>query len=119
MLAHEKITLRSRLGFIGLGYLGSRIARRLIAAGFPMVVYDLDHTKAVELGALGADVACHPGKLASEVEVVLSCLPDEQAVQTAYLGTGNVLGSAKPGTRIIELSTISPEASRQLHRAAK
>ena len=115
----EEITSRTGLGFIGLGYLGSRIARRLIAAGFPMVVYDLDHTKAVELGALGADVACHPGKLASEVEVVLSCLPDEQAVQTAYLGTGNVLGSAKPGTRIIELSTISPEASRQLHRAAK
>jgi len=118
MLPHEKITLRSRLGFIGLGYLGSRIARRLVTAGFPMVVYDLDRTKAGKLAALGAEVAQHPGKLSSEVDVVLSCLPDEQAVQDAYLGTGNVLGSAKPGTRIIELSTISPEASRQLYRAA-
>src|SRR5579862_6379719 len=118
MLPNEQITLHTRLGFIGLGYLGSRIARRLITAGFPMVVYDLDPKKASELSALGAKVAPHPGKLTSEVDVVLSCLPDEHAVQDAYLGTGNVLGSAKPGSRIIELSTISVDASRQLHRAA-
>jgi 3-hydroxyisobutyrate dehydrogenase-like beta-hydroxyacid dehydrogenase len=118
MLLNEKITVHDRLGFIGLGYLGSRIARRLIAAGFPMVIYDVDHTKASELEALGAEVARNPGQLAG-VEVVLSCLPDEQAVKTAYLGTGNVLGSAKPGTRIVELSTISPEASRELHSAAE
>src|SRR6202011_2066995 len=93
-------------------------ARRLPAAGFAMVVYDLDHTKAVELRALGAEVARHPGELASEVDVVLSSLPDDRAVQAVYLGTGNVLGSARPKTRIIELSTISPEAARQLHRAA-
>jgi 3-hydroxyisobutyrate dehydrogenase-like beta-hydroxyacid dehydrogenase len=42
------VTLRSRLGFIGLGYLGSRIARRLVTAGFPTIVYDLDVTKAAE-----------------------------------------------------------------------
>jgi 3-hydroxyisobutyrate dehydrogenase-like beta-hydroxyacid dehydrogenase len=119
MLLHERITLRSRVGFIGLGYLGSRIARRLVTAGFPTVVYDIDHTKAVELAALGADVAQHSGKLAGEVDVVLSCLPDEHAVEAAYLGTGNVLSSARPGTRIIELSTISPAASRQLHQAAR
>jgi 3-hydroxyisobutyrate dehydrogenase-like beta-hydroxyacid dehydrogenase len=119
MLPREKITLRSRLGFIGLGNLGSRIARRLITTGFPMAVYDLDRTKAAELAALGAEIAQHPGKLASEVDVVLSCLPDEHAVQAVYPGTGNVLGSAKPGTRIIELSTISPEASRHLHRTAR
>ena len=119
MLPDHKITLRTRLGFIGLGYLGSRIARRLATAGFPMVVYDLDRKKAVELADLGAEVEQHPGKLTSKVDVVLSCLPDERAVQSAYLGTGNVLDSARPGTRVIELSTISPEASRQLNRAAR
>jgi len=118
MLANERVTLRSRLGFIGLGYLGSRIARRLVTAGFPMVVYDLDPAKAVELAALGAEVAEDPGKLTSAVDVVLTCLPDDHAVQAAYLGTGNVLNSAKPGARIIEMSTISLEASRQIHRAA-
>ena len=53
MLANEKITLRNRLGFIGLGYLGSRIARRLVAAGFPMIVYDRDRKNAAE--------PCSPG----------------------------------------------------------
>jgi 3-hydroxyisobutyrate dehydrogenase-like beta-hydroxyacid dehydrogenase len=115
----EKITVRSRLGFIGLGYLGSRIVRRLVAAGFPMVVYDLDDTKAMKVAELGAEVAWSPGRMAREVDVVLSCLPDELSVETVYVGKGNVLQSVRPGTRIIELSTISPEASRKLHRATR
>jgi 3-hydroxyisobutyrate dehydrogenase-like beta-hydroxyacid dehydrogenase len=119
MLPNEKITLRSRLGFIGLGYLGSRIARRLVAAGFPVIVYDRDHAKAAELSALGAEVARDPGELASKVDVILSSLPDDSVVEAVYLGTGNVLRSARPGTRIIELSTISPETSHRLHRAAQ
>ena len=113
MLPVEKITSGSRVGFIGLGYLGSRIARRLVAAGFPMVVYDRDRTKTTGLAALGAEVAGDPARLASEVDVVLSCLIDGAAVKTVYLGTGNVLRSARSGTRIIELSTIAPPTSRQ------
>jgi 3-hydroxyisobutyrate dehydrogenase-like beta-hydroxyacid dehydrogenase len=119
MLADEKITLRSRLGFIGLGHLGSRIARRLVAAGFPMVVYDLDQRNAMELAQAGAKVARHPDELAKEVDVVLSCLPDELAVEAVYLKAGNVLRNARIGARVIEMSTISPEASRQLFRAAQ
>jgi len=119
MLTDKKITPRTRLGFIGLGYLGSRIARRLIAAGFPMVVYDLDDTKALKVAELGADVAWSPGRLAREVDVVLSCLPDELTVEAVYQGEGNVLHSARTGARIIELSTISPEAARKLHRTAR
>jgi len=111
MLPNKEITLRNPLGFIGLGYLGSRMARRLIAAGFPMIVYDLNHTQAAELAALGAKVAGNPGELASEVDVVLSSLPDDLAVEAVYLGTGNVLRSARRGTRIIELSTISPDTT--------
>jgi 3-hydroxyisobutyrate dehydrogenase-like beta-hydroxyacid dehydrogenase len=119
LLANEKITLRNRLGFIGLGYLGSRMARRLVAAGFPMTVYDRDRAKAAELSALGATVARDPGELAGQVDVILSSLSDDPVVEAVYLGTGNVLRSAKSGTRIIELSTISPETSRELHRAAR
>ena len=119
MLANEKITLCNRLGFIGLGYLGSRMARRLVAAGFPMTVYDRDHAKAAELSALGATVARDPDELAGEVDVILSSLPDDPVVEAVYLGAGNVLHSARPGTRIVELSTISPETSRELHRAAQ
>ena len=119
MLPDEKITSGSRLGFIGLGHLGSPIARRLAAAGFPMVVYDRDRTKAAALAALGAEVAKDPGRLAGAVDVVLSCLVDDAAVETVYLGTGNVLRNARPGTRIIDLSTIAPPTSRQLCQAAR
>jgi hypothetical protein len=119
MLANGKITVRSRLGFIGLGYLGSRIARRLITAGFSMVVYDRGRAKTGEFADLGAEVAQHPGDLAAKVDEVLSCLADGPAVKAVYLGTGNVGASARPGTRIIDLSTVSPETSRQLQAAAR
>jgi 3-hydroxyisobutyrate dehydrogenase-like beta-hydroxyacid dehydrogenase len=115
----EKITIRNRLGFIGLGYLGSRIAGRLVSAGFPMVVYDLDRQNAMELAHAGAEVARNPEELAKQVDVVLSCLPDELAVEAVYLGAGDLLRNARKGTRVIEMSTISPEASRQLFRAAQ
>src|SRR5450432_587838 len=118
MFATEKTTVHTRLGFIGLGYMGSRIARRLIAAGFPMIVYNRDRTKSAELADLGAEVARHPGELAREADVVLSCLADGAAVEAVYLGAGNVVRSARPGTRLIELSTVSPETSRKLHRSA-
>ena len=82
-------------------------------------MYDVDATKAAELARLGAEVAHDTGKLAGDADVVLSCLPDELSVEAVYLGTGNVLRSAKAGTRVIELSTISPTTSRHLHRAAR
>jgi 3-hydroxyisobutyrate dehydrogenase-like beta-hydroxyacid dehydrogenase len=115
----RKIASTSRLGFIGLGYLGSRIARRLVAAGFPMVVHDRDREKTKALAALGAVVAPNAGALAEDVDVVLSCLPSDAAVEAVYLGTDKLLESARPGTRIVELSTIAPTTSRQVHDVAR
>jgi 3-hydroxyisobutyrate dehydrogenase-like beta-hydroxyacid dehydrogenase len=83
-----------------------------------MVVHDRDFEKANELVALGAKVAPNPETLAEEADVVLSCLPSDAAVKAVYLGTGKILESSKPGTRIVELSTIAPETSRQIHDAA-
>ena len=117
MSPNEKITLRTRLGFIGLGYLGSRIARRLIAAGFPVIVHDRDHTKAAEFSARGAGAAPEIAALARDVDVVLSCLPDAVAVEEVYFGTGKILGTSSHFTTIIELSTVAPETARRLHKA--
>jgi len=78
MIIEKKVSSDTRLGFIGLGYLGSRIARRLAAAGFPMVVYDRDREKTKGLAALGATIASSPEKLATDVDVVLSCLPERR-----------------------------------------
>ncbi|MGB6944821.1 MAG: NAD(P)-dependent oxidoreductase [Bryobacteraceae bacterium] len=114
----KKIASNSRLGFIGLGYLGSRIARRLVAAGFPMVVHDRDREKAKELAAFGAEVAPNAQALVEDVDVVMSCLTNDAAVQAVYLGADELLENVRPSTRIVELSTIAPETSRQVHDAA-
>ncbi|HME08594.1 MAG TPA: NAD(P)-dependent oxidoreductase [Bryobacteraceae bacterium] len=118
MFIDKKVTSSSRLGFIGLGYLGSRIARRLAAAEFPMVVCDRDREKTKAFVAHGAAIAPSPAKLATDVDVVLSCLPNDAAVEAVYSGTGGLLENARPGTLIVELSTIAPETSRKLHVAA-
>jgi 3-hydroxyisobutyrate dehydrogenase-like beta-hydroxyacid dehydrogenase len=84
-----------------------------------MVVYDRDQAKAMQVAPPGAEVATDTGKLASEVAVVLSCLADDSAVEEVYWGAGDVLHSVRPGTRIIELSTISTETTRRLNIAAR
>jgi len=115
----EKITKQHRLGFIGLGHMGSPMARRLSAAGFPLVVYNRDSNKTQALAALGAEVARDPGSLTRDVDVVLSCLADGAAVEAIYLGAGGVLQNARPGTLIIEMSTVAPETPRKLYNAAR
>jgi 3-hydroxyisobutyrate dehydrogenase-like beta-hydroxyacid dehydrogenase len=119
MTPFKKITKNHRLGFIGLGHLGSPMARRLQSAGFPMIVYNRDSNKAEALSTLGAVVARDPAKLAAEADVVLSCVADGAAVEAVYLGAGGVLRNARPGTRIIEMSTVAPETSRKLDRIAR
>lgn len=119
MSTNKEITSRTRIGFIGLGYLGSRIARRLIGAGFRMTVYDRDPNKVAGFPALGVVVAPNLDSLARNVDVMLSCVPNAEAVEEVYFGRGRVLENAPPSTRIIELSTIAPESSRRLFRAAR
>lgn len=118
-LKTDKLTTDTRLGFIGLGYLGSRIAYRLAAAGFPMVVFDREIGKAADLSVLGCDVAENLEDLALEADVLLSCLPNGSAVKDVYLGKGNVLRNLRPGTIVVELSTIAPETTRQISTAAR
>jgi len=119
MTPFKKITKNHRLGFIGLGHLGSPMARRLLSAGFPLVVYNRDRNKTEALSTLGAEVARDPGKLAAEVDVVLSCMTDGAAVEAIYMGAGGVLRNARPGVRIIEMSTVAMDTSRELYRAAR
>jgi 3-hydroxyisobutyrate dehydrogenase-like beta-hydroxyacid dehydrogenase len=104
-----------KLGFIGLGNMGSRIARRLLDHGYQLSVYDKDVTKVEALAQQGAMVAGDIGQLAANVDVILSCLTNDEAVQAAYEGREGILHAARPGTVILEMSTISPGASRELH----
>ncbi len=105
-----------RLGFIGLGNMGSRIARRLFDHRYQLFVYDKDVSNVEPLAQQGALVAGNIAQLAANVDVILSCLTNDEAVQSVYDGAGGVFTSAPPGTVVIEMSTISPDSSRALHK---
>jgi 3-hydroxyisobutyrate dehydrogenase-like beta-hydroxyacid dehydrogenase len=99
----------SKLGFIGLGNMGSRIATRLLAAGYSVSVYDRNKFK-----AKGAPPSESIAALAQSVDVLLSCLTDDQSIRDVYFGSAGVLANAKPGLVILEMSTVMPATSREL-----
>jgi 2-hydroxy-3-oxopropionate reductase len=94
------------------------MALNVFKAGFSLVVYDLLPTAVAELTAAGASAASSPAELARQVDVVLLCLPDSPDVQAAMLGESGVLAGARPGQVIVDMSTISPVAARELAQAA-
>jgi len=106
----------AKLGFIGLGNMGSRIAQRLLDHGYHLVVYDMDITKAEAIAAQRGIVAKNFLDLARIADVILSCLTNDEAVRSVYTGPEGVFAGARPGTVVLEMSTISPENSRELHR---
>jgi 3-hydroxyisobutyrate dehydrogenase-like beta-hydroxyacid dehydrogenase len=104
-----------KIGFIGLGNMGSRIAQRLLDHGYQLSAYDLDPSKAEAITALGGVVAKNILELAT-ADVLLSCLTNDEAVLSVYTGTKGFFAGARPGAVVLEMSTISPECSRELHR---
>jgi len=105
-----------KAGFVGLGNLGSRIAQRLLDHGYQLSVYDMDLAKAEAIAARGGVVAKNILELARTADVLLSCLTNDEAVRSVYTGPEGVFAGARSGTVILEMSTISPESSREVHR---
>jgi 3-hydroxyisobutyrate dehydrogenase-like beta-hydroxyacid dehydrogenase len=105
-----------KIGFIGLGNMGSRIAQRLLGHKYQLSVYDVDVSKAESFAAQGGTIAQSIAELARAVDVVLSCLTNDEIVHSVYTGPKGVFAGARPGTVVLEMSTISPESSRELHR---
>jgi len=106
------------VGFIGLGIMGRPMALNVLAAGFPLTVYDLVATPVAELVAAGAASAPSPAALAAAVDVVLLCLPDSPDVTAAMTGPDGVLAGTRPGQIIVDMSSISPVTARTLADAA-
>jgi 3-hydroxyisobutyrate dehydrogenase len=105
-----------RLGFVGIGYMGRPIARRLLESGFKLTAYDRHQSKTEELIQYGGKVAQSVSELSSNCSVVVSCLPSEEAVLDIYAGPEGVFASAHRGSRVIDLSTVYPETSKELSR---
>jgi 3-hydroxyisobutyrate dehydrogenase-like beta-hydroxyacid dehydrogenase len=104
----------TKLGFIGLGGMGSRIAARLLAAGYEISIFARKPAKRDAFKAKGARACESIAELAGSVRVVLSSLTDDQAVRDVYFGAVGVLANAKPDLVVIEMSTILPATSREL-----
>ena len=113
------ITQNSTLGFIGLGAMGRRMALRLLTSKFKLVVYDHTSRKIQALAAAGATAAPSVRQLARKSEVIISCLPTDDAVLSVYEGPEGVIACANPGTIVLEMSTVSPETSRTIHRMGR
>jgi 3-hydroxyisobutyrate dehydrogenase-like beta-hydroxyacid dehydrogenase len=104
----------STIGFIGLGEMGQRIARRLVDHGFRLAVFDRTAARMDGLKAAGATPLASLRTLAANSRVIISCLSNDTAVLEVYSGTRGVLAAAQAGTVVIEMSTVSPETSQTL-----
>src|SRR6266496_3048704 len=118
-MSMEGDKLKPSIGFIGMGHMGSHMAHRLLDAGYPLTVYDRTKEKAQEVGQRGAQVAQTPKDLAANCQVVMACVTDDEAQQDVMFGPDGALAGVHGGSMIIDLSTVSPDASRRLFQAAK
>jgi phosphoglycerate dehydrogenase-like enzyme len=107
---------KSKLGFVGVGYMRRPIAQRLPESGFRLSAYDRHRTKAEELIRYGGTVAESVAELSSGCDVVLSCLATDEAVLNIYKGADGAFANAHRGSLVIDLSTVSPETSQELSR---
>src|SRR5258705_10933374 len=96
----------SRLGFIGIGYMGRPIARRLLESGFKLTAYDRDSGKAADLIRYGGTVAQSVSELSSTCNVVLSCLPTDQAVLEVFGGSDGLFANDHPLSLVIVLKKV-------------
>jgi 3-hydroxyisobutyrate dehydrogenase-like beta-hydroxyacid dehydrogenase len=103
-----------KVGFIGLGNMGSVMARNLIKAGHTLTVYNQTRSRAEELQSLGATVARTPGDAASGAEALITMVADDRAVEDVIFGQGNVIGSLPAGAVHISMSTMGVALSRRL-----
>jgi 3-hydroxyisobutyrate dehydrogenase len=107
---------KNKLGFVGIGYMGRPIAQRLLESGFEVAAYDRDGNRAKELTRFGGKVAENVAELSASCDVLLSCLPSDEAVLNIYKGPDGVFAHALRGGLVIDMSTVNPETSRELSK---
>jgi 3-hydroxyisobutyrate dehydrogenase-like beta-hydroxyacid dehydrogenase len=102
------------IGFVGLGNMGGRMTRRLVAAGHPVLGFDADPDRAP---AVGARAAASLAQVAAEADQILLSLPDSPVIESVVLGEGGLLAGARAGQIVVDLSTAAPASTRRLHAA--
>ncbi len=102
------------IGFIGLGIMGKPMAKNLLKAGHTLVVYDILDAPVKELVEAGATAGASPKDVASRNELIITMLPNSPHVKQAVLGKNGVIEGAKPGSVLVDMSSIAPLASREV-----
>ena len=108
-----------KIGFIGLGIMGKPMARNLIKAGNQLVVYDLNAAAVSEIVDEGAEQGLSSRDVASKTELIITMLPNSPEVKEVTLGTKGVIEGARPGTILIDMSSIAPLAAIEVHEKLK
>jgi len=109
-----------RVGFVGTGIMGAPMARNALKAGFPVTVTNRTLTRAEPLGKEGATVVKTPREVAERSDIVVTMVPNTPHVEAAVFGPDGIAAGAREGLLLIDMSTISPTATRELaERAAK
>ncbi|MDR1443937.1 MAG: 2-hydroxy-3-oxopropionate reductase [Treponema sp.] len=106
------------IGFIGLGIMGRPMAKNLISAGYKLVLYD-KFTKIDEFLTLGAEGAVSGKDVAARSDVIITMLPNSPHVQEVILGSGGVIEGVRPGSTVIDMSSIAPAVSQEVAAALK
>lgn len=107
-----------KIGFIGLGIMGSRMAANLQKGGHSLVVYNRTRDKAAPLIADGARWADSPAALTAQVEIVFTMLASPEAVREAAMGKDGFLSHLRPGRLWVDCSTVNPSFSREMAKHA-
>src|SRR5882672_8366814 len=111
--------MATSVGFIGVGNMGNPMASNVLKAGFPMIVYDRNPQAMENLLQAGAQRAASVREVVEGSEIVLTSLPASPDVEATYLDAGGLVDSAKPGTILIDLSSVLPSTPRKLEPRAK
>ena len=103
-----------KIGFIGLGIMGKPMAQNLLKAGYELTVYDIVSERMADLLKAGGWRGSSAKDVAAQSEVVVTMLPNSPHVREAVLGSDGVLDGAKPGTILVDMSSIAPLASQEI-----
>jgi 2-hydroxymethylglutarate dehydrogenase len=111
--------MATSVGFIGVGNMGNPMASNVLKAGFPMIVYDRNPQAMENLLQAGAQRAASAREVVEGSEIVLTSLPASPDVEAVYLEPGGLVDSAKPGTMLIDLSSVLPSTPRKIEPRAQ
>jgi len=108
-----------KIGFIGLGNMGSPMCKNLIKEGHELGVFDLNKEAVAALEELGAKAMNTAGAAAAFGDMVFTSLPNPKIVLDVFLSSGGIVDSAKPGTILVDMSTVTPRTEQDIYKVAK